>query len=111
MSRALHEDIMPELLAYLNGQFVPLAQLAIPVSDAGFVFGATATDFVRTFRGKLFRLSDHIERFRQSCELCRIPLTATDGELTAAAAKLVESNGRSSAGELALILFATPGPL
>src|SRR5262245_32701978 len=83
---------MPEPLAYLNGQILPLAQLAIPVADAGFVFGATATDFVRTFHGKLFRLNDHIERFLQSCELCRIPMSASAGELEAAAVRLVEEN-------------------
>jgi branched-subunit amino acid aminotransferase/4-amino-4-deoxychorismate lyase len=110
---------MPEPLAYLNGQVVPQSQLSISVSDAGFVFGATATEFVRTFHGQLFRLDDHIERFRQSCELCRIPMAPSDGALKTAAEKLVEHNialGTESktpsvAQELALVMFATPGPL
>src|SRR5262245_35040851 len=109
MPRALHEDIMPDPLAYLNGQFVRQATLSIHISDAGYFFGATATDFVRTFRGRLFRLDDHIERFRQSCELCRIPMTTSNADLKAAAERLVESNWRSSTAELALIMFATPG--
>jgi branched-subunit amino acid aminotransferase/4-amino-4-deoxychorismate lyase len=101
--------MMPETLAYLNGQFVPASQLAIPVADAGFVFGAAATEFVRTFRGRLFRLDDHLTRLQQSCELCRIPLRVSEDELRAAAERLVKHN--HSEGELAHILFATPGPL
>jgi branched-chain amino acid aminotransferase len=100
-------------LAYLNGRFVGFGELAVPVSDAGFVFGATVTDLVRTFRGRPFRLDDHIARFRRSCELCRIPLATSDDELRVAALKLVEHNADlpPAKSELALVMFATPGPI
>jgi branched-subunit amino acid aminotransferase/4-amino-4-deoxychorismate lyase len=111
MPRVPHEKIMPEPLAYLNGRFIPQSQLSIPVSDAGFVFGATATEFVRTYRGQLFRLNDHIERFRQTCELCRIPLGPSYAALKLAAVRLAESNWSGGGNELALIMFATPGGL
>ncbi|HEY1376757.1 MAG TPA: aminotransferase class IV [Gemmataceae bacterium] len=81
---------MTEPLVYLNGQFVP-GPPAIPAGDAGFVFGATVTDRVRTFRGQLFRLDDHLARFRESCHLCRVPLPVSDEELRAAAGRLVSS--------------------
>src|SRR5438874_5959948 len=118
-------------LVYLNGQFI-LGPLAIPAWDAGFVFGATVTDLVRTFGGQLFRLDDHLARFRQSCRLCRMPLPVDDGKLKAAAERLVEHNflllpdvnatfrafaqfqrdGRTyPAQELGLVIVATPGPL
>jgi branched-chain amino acid aminotransferase len=106
---------MSQPLAYRNGQFIPASQLTISVADAGFVFGATASEFVRTFNGQLFRLSDHFERLWQSCELCRIPLVATKQELTDAAERLVANNFLLDKAicdsELALIIFATPGPL
>jgi len=102
---------MPEPLAYLNGRFIPQSQLSIPVGDAGFVFGATATEFVRTYNGQLFRLDDHIERFRQTSELCRIPLSTSDAELKSAAVRLAGSNWTECDKELALIMFATPGAL
>jgi branched-chain amino acid aminotransferase len=102
---------MSEPLAYLNGQFIPQSQLSIPINDAGFVFGATATEFVRTYHGQLFRLDDHIERFRQTCELCRIPMGTPDAELKSAAVRLGESNWSRDGNELALITFATPGAL
>src|SRR4051812_18394495 len=91
---------------YLNGQFVS-GPPGVPAGDAGFVVGATITDLVRTFGGRLFRLEDHLARFRESCRLCRVPLAATDEELRAAAGRLV---GRPT-HDLALVLLATPGPL
>lgn len=101
------------MLALLNGRFQRYEQACLPLHDAGFVTGATATDLVRTFRHRLFRLDDHVARFRQSCEGCRIPLLATDDELRHWANELVEHNARHipAAGDLALVMIATPGPL
>src|SRR5260370_38947242 len=97
--------------AYWNGRLVAASEIAIPINDAGFVWGATATDRARTYGGKLFRLPDHIARFRHSCELCRIPQPVPDAELAAIAERLVEQNlpFAGAGGELVLIMFATPG--
>jgi branched-subunit amino acid aminotransferase/4-amino-4-deoxychorismate lyase len=51
-------------LAYLNGDFRPQNEAQLPLHDAGFVWGATVTDLCRTFRHRLFRLADHLDRFR-----------------------------------------------
>src|SRR5262245_13986281 len=96
-------------LAYQNGQFVPAAQLSIPVHDAGFVWGATATDRVRTFNGRLFRLEEHLRRFRKSCVSARIPLVESDLQLTAVSERLVDANRGD--WELSVVWLATPGLL
>jgi branched-subunit amino acid aminotransferase/4-amino-4-deoxychorismate lyase len=104
---------MVQPIAYLNGQFLPQAEAKLPVYDAGFVFGATATDLCRTFHHRLFRLSDHLARFRQSCALARIPQPVPDAELTHLAETLVAHNAPLVKPEedLALVLFATPGAI
>lgn len=104
---------MPEPLAYLNGRYLPASQLALPAHDAGFVFGATATDLVRTFRHRPFRLADHLARFRQSCAVCRIPQLVPDAELARIGEELIAHNAAPfpPAAALALVLFATPGPI
>lgn len=101
------------MLAFHNGRFVPYAELKLPPHDAGFVFGATVTDFCRTYAHKLFRWPDHLARLRRDAEACFIPLPYTDAELTAAAEQLVNENtkGLPPGDDLALITFATPGPL
>ena len=100
-------------LAYLNGRLLPQAEAGLALHDAGFVFGATVTDLCRTFRHRLFRLADHLTRFRMSCRLAHVPQPITDEELARIAEELVEHNaGLLAADEdLALVLFATPGPI
>jgi branched-subunit amino acid aminotransferase/4-amino-4-deoxychorismate lyase len=100
-------------LAYLNGQFLPQVSAHLPLHDAGFVWGATVTDLCRTFHQRLYRLADHLHRFRHSCRLARVPQTLSDEELTGIAERLVEHNAAllGAGQELALVLFATPGPI
>lgn len=100
-------------LAFHNGRFIPRSELAVGFHDAGFVFGATVTDFCRTYRHKLFRWPDHLARLRRDCDACFVPLPYSDDELTAAAEQLVEANAKGLApdDDLAVITFATPGPL
>ena len=100
-------------LAFLNGRFLPFAEAALPLHDAGFVSGATIVDNARTFRHKLFRWPAHLARFRRDCETCYIPLELSDQQLTATAEELIAHNAKllPPSGELQLVTFATPGPL
>lgn len=104
---------MPSPLVYLNGRFIPFAEAALPLHDAGFVSGATIVDNARTFRQKLFRWPDHLDRFRRHCEACYIPLEFSNDHLTAIGEELIERNVRllPPGSELHLVTFATPGPL
>jgi branched-subunit amino acid aminotransferase/4-amino-4-deoxychorismate lyase len=100
-------------LAYLNGQYLPQADAHLPLEDAGFVFGATVTDLCRTFNHRPFRWPDHLARFRRSCHAVHIPLLLPDEELTHIADRLIAHNAAlvQSEQDLALVLFATPGPI
>jgi branched-subunit amino acid aminotransferase/4-amino-4-deoxychorismate lyase len=102
-----------EPLVFWNGEFLPRSRAGLPWHDAGFVFGATATDLVRTFRHRLFRLDEHVRRFRQSCDLALIPLRHSDTELAQIATELADRNAVTleAGGDLALVMFATPGPV
>jgi branched-chain amino acid aminotransferase len=97
----------------MDGRFIPRDEARLAIHDAGLVFGAAVTDFCRTFRHRLFRWSDHLARFRRDCSVCFIPLQPNDAELTSAACELVAHNAALLAPEqeLALVSFATPGPL
>ena len=96
------------MLAFLNGDFVPPESLRVSHADAGFVFGATVTDFCRTYAGRLFRHAEHLTRFRHDCAAIGVTLPFSDGELSAAARHLVATN-RTPGEEVAVIAFATPG--
>jgi branched-subunit amino acid aminotransferase/4-amino-4-deoxychorismate lyase len=104
---------VPEPLAYLNDAFMAQRDAHLPLNDAGFIFGATVTDLCRTFRHVPFRLSDHLARFRRSCVSARIAQTLPDSQLMQIAEKLVSHNATLLQPEqdLALVMFATPGPI
>jgi branched-subunit amino acid aminotransferase/4-amino-4-deoxychorismate lyase len=104
---------MAQPLAYLNDRFLPQSDARLSLHDAGFVMGVTVTDLCRTFRLHPFRLADHLARFRAGCTAARVSQPRTDEELTLLAEELVARNGAllPPGGELALVLFATPGPI
>src|SRR5437773_6504525 len=104
---------MSEPLAYLNGRYLPQTEARLPLHDAGFVLGATVTDLCRTFAHRLFRLADHLLRFRQSCLYTHIRQGVSEDELTQIAEHLVAHNAALLRPEqdLALVLFATPGSI
>ncbi len=104
---------MSESIAYLNGQIVPQSQAVLPLNDAGFIYGATVTDLCRTFRHRLFRWSDHLARFRQSSSSAHLDVSLSDIDITKRAEELIAHNARwiDANDDLALVLFATPGPV
>ena len=60
-----------ELIAYLNGEFMPTSQCMVSISDRGFG-GDSVYDVERTFNGKIFRLSAHLDRLWRSLKYVRI---------------------------------------
>jgi branched-chain amino acid aminotransferase len=104
---------MTEPLAFLNGRVVPQSQAHLALNDAGFVFGATITDLCRTFRHRLYRWADHLARFRRSCRSAYLELPFDDATVTQRAEELVAHHAGliEANADLALVLFATPGPV
>ncbi|MCE9533237.1 MAG: aminotransferase class IV [Planctomycetes bacterium] len=100
-----------ELVSYLNGRILPALQASLPLNDAGFLWGATITDRLRTFRQRPFRLEDHLRRFRSSCEQAFVPQPRTDAELAGIVLEVIEANVKKLpvGTELTIALFATPG--
>lgn len=98
-------------LAWRNGRFLPAAELTVPVHDAGFVLGATISEQLRTFRGSLFRLDKHLDRFAAGLSALAIKSPFSLDELAAAARELAARNYPllPAGGDLGLCLFATPG--
>ena len=48
--------------AWFNGRFVPEGEVLIPYRDRSFNRGDGCFDMTRTFDGRIFRLTEHIER-------------------------------------------------
>jgi branched-subunit amino acid aminotransferase/4-amino-4-deoxychorismate lyase len=102
---------MNEPLVYLSGRLLPASAAHLAIYDAGIVLGATVTEMTRTFRGKLFRLGDHLDRLFRSLRYVRVDIGLTKQELASISEELVAHNARllDDGDELGLIHFVTPG--
>ncbi len=58
--------------AYLNGQFLPLADAKVSVLDRGFVFGDGVYELIPVYSKKPFRLDDHLRRLQASLDGIRL---------------------------------------
>jgi branched-subunit amino acid aminotransferase/4-amino-4-deoxychorismate lyase len=106
-------------LAWLDGRFLPRSELALPVGDAGFVLGATVTEQLRTFRGRLFLPDDHARRLAESLAIVGLVPAHPLDEILRAADHVAAHNQRLAAAagaeepcaDLGLVIFVTPGDL
>ena len=102
-----------EPLVYLKGGMQPASQAHVAIYDAAVVLGATVTDLVRTFDHRPYRLEDHLDRFFRSCRYARLPPPIDRAEIERVCRELVAHNASllPPGGELALVLFLSPGEL
>ena len=49
--------------AYIEGKYFPIAEARIPILDSGFTRSDLTYDVVAVWKGKFFRLDDHLKRF------------------------------------------------
>jgi len=56
------------MVVYINGSFFTEKNAKISIFDRGFIFGEGAFSTLRTYNGKIFRLTDHLNRLFDSCK-------------------------------------------
>jgi branched-chain amino acid aminotransferase len=58
--------IWPDGAAFVDGEYVPIAQARIPILDWGFIRSDCTYDVVHVWNGRFFRLDHHLDRFENS---------------------------------------------
>ena len=81
-----------ERVAYFNGKIVPESDVLIPFRDRGFLAGDAVFDTARTFRHKIFKLKEHIDRLYQSLRYIQIDPRIPPKELTAITEEVIARN-------------------
>ena len=79
---------------YSDGVYVPLDELAVPITDFGFLRADACYDTAHVWHGLAFRLDDHVQRFRRSCEALRLDPGLGDGEIREVMIRLAQLDGR-----------------
>lgn len=69
--------------AFIDGEYVPIAEARIPIMDWGFLRSDVTYDVVGVWGGKFFRLDHHLERFFRSVEKLHMTCPHDRDEVTA----------------------------
>src|SRR5207248_1641147 len=83
--------------AWLNGDLVDEDAPNVSLRDTGLLHGAGVFTTMRAKNGRVFRLTSHLRRLRQSCEALFVPLQFSDADLAAAVDDLLGQNDLSDA--------------
>jgi D-alanine transaminase len=77
---------------YLNGEYLPLSEAKVSVLDRGFLFGDGVYEVIPAYKGRLFRLEDHIVRLNNSLREIRLELDKSVAEWLAIFQPLLDSS-------------------
>jgi branched-chain amino acid aminotransferase len=58
-------------VAFIDGNYVPIAEAKIPLMDYGFLRSDACQDTISVWKGQYFRRENHIDRFERSCSRLR----------------------------------------
>jgi D-alanine transaminase len=80
-----------QVIVYLNGQYLPREEACISPEDRGFLFADAIYEVARFYRGRPYRLAEHVERMRDG--LAAVRIAADPGFYPEVARRLLEENG------------------
>ncbi|WP_428910941.1 D-amino-acid transaminase [Niallia sp. Krafla_26] len=61
-------------LGFFNGKYIPLDEPVIPIEERGHQFGDGVYEMIRVYKGKPFKLNEHVERLFNSANAINLPL-------------------------------------
>ena len=79
--------------AFQRGEYVPIDQASIPMTDWGFLRSDATYDVVTVWDGAFFRLDAHLDRFFASCASFRLDPGRSRGEVTRIVTECVRRSG------------------
>ncbi len=69
------------LVIYCNGSYVPEEEAKISVFDHGFLYGDGIFEGIRAYRGRVFKLNEHLKRLYESAKSIRLTINETKDEM------------------------------
>lgn len=82
---------------YLNGKFVDAAKASLSVFDHGVLYGDGVFEGIRAYGGKIFKLSEHLDRLFESANTIMLKVPMTKDELESVLYESLKINKLSDA--------------
>jgi branched-subunit amino acid aminotransferase/4-amino-4-deoxychorismate lyase len=96
--------------AWVDGQYVPIAEARIPLLDTGFVRSDLTYDVAAVWKGRFFRLDDHLGRLLAGCERIRLTPPLPKEEIRSIMIETVRRSGLRDAYVEVVVTRGVPGP-
>jgi len=93
-------------VAYCKGIYLPIEEATVPILDPAFTKSDVVFDAISAWEGSFFKLDDHLNRFRNSCDYIRVTPPYTDQEISVVMAECV---ARSQLNHSIVYILCTRG--
>ncbi|HIE28856.1 TPA: branched-chain-amino-acid transaminase [Candidatus Poribacteria bacterium] len=94
------------MVVYLNGEFVPKEEAKISVFDHGLLYGDGVFEGIRSYKGRVFKLDEHLKRLYNSAKAIRLKIPLNIKEMEEA---LLETLRRNNLYDAYIRLVVTRG--
>lgn len=95
--------------AWIEGEYVPIAEARIPILDAGFVRSDLTYDVVGVWGGSFFRIDDHLARLEKGLTRIRLSSPFSKEEIKKILIEVVRRSGLREAYVEAIVTRGVPG--
>ncbi|MEO0482517.1 MAG: branched-chain-amino-acid transaminase [Planctomycetota bacterium] len=79
-------------LVWVNGELTPASEAKVSVYDHGLLYGDGVFEGIRIYKGKIFKLGQHMDRLWASAERLRIKIPVSRDEMADIQRRCVEAN-------------------
>jgi len=97
-------------VAFIDGEYMPIAEARIPITDWGFLRSDVTYDVVAVWGGGFFRLEDHLDRFFRSISKLHMQCPHDRDAIAAILAECVSRSGLREAYVEMILTRGTPPP-
>lgn len=80
------------MIIYLNGRFINASEGRISIFDPGFLYGDGIFETLRTYKGQIWQMEEHLNRLYESARMRGWVLSWTREELTQIMEKTLQKN-------------------
>ena len=101
----------PEPIVYVHDEFVPASRAKLNIYDAGIVLGATVTEMLRTFKHKLYKTDEHLQRIGRALKYVRFDIGMSLADFAGIVSRVAVENAAllHPDDELGVVIFVTAG--
>lgn len=96
--------------AWIEGEYLPIAEARIPILDAGFVRSDLTYDVVGVWKGSFFRLDDHLARLEKGLARIRLASPFSSDEIKEILFEVVRRSGLREAYVESIVTRGVPAP-